>query len=128
MSLYRQNKDSDFVYRMVFQDKDGNAPVIPGKVTVVFSTEAGQGSFTAKYNPSGECSGCRKADGGLDVFLPLSRCPIGKGRLIITTTIEIPGEEFPDGVRYVRTKTTTDILLWDGATDGSFSVTGSVVL
>lgn len=128
MSLLRLNRNSDFVYHITFPDNGGKESPILGKISIVFSTETGQGSFSAKYDPSGECSGCKEVEDGLDVYIPLSRHPIGAGRLIVTITFEIPGEGFPEGVRYSSTKVTTNVFLWDGPSDGSVSINGSVVL
>lgn len=126
MSLHRQNKNGDFVYHVQFIDGNGEASTVPSKVTIELSTETGKGSFVAEYDAEGESSGCRKSGDGLDLFIPLSRTPIGTGRMLAKITAHIHRDGFSSNEQNICTKTTTNVLLWDGPSDGAISIEGSV--
>lgn len=128
MSLHRQNKNGDFIYHVKFVDKNGSAAGVPDSVTIELSTEAGRDAFTAKYDAQGKSSGCKASGDGLDIFVPLSRHPIGSGRMLVKTTVHIPMDGFSSGTQNICMKTTSDVLLWDGNSDGSMSIEGSVVI
>lgn len=128
MSLHRQNKNGDFVYHINFLDADGHVSGVPENVSIEFSTESGHDSFTAERHAGGTCSGCKVSGDGLDVFIPLSRRPIGAGRMLAKTTVRRTSEDFPSGVQNICVKTTTNVLLWDGNSDGAPTIEGNVVL
>lgn len=127
MSLHRQNKNGDFVYHINFLDEDGHVSGVPENVSIEFSTESGHDSFTAERHADA-CSGCKVSGDGLDVFIPLSRRPIGAGRMLAKITVRRASEDFPSGVQNVCVKTTTNVLLWDGNSDGAPTIEGNVIL
>lgn len=106
----------------------GFASSLPDKITIELSTDTGQGVFVAKYDAEGKSSNCRVAGEGLDIFVSLSRNPIGTGRMNIKTTIHVPFEGFSAGTQNICTKTTTNVLLWDGPSDGTFTIEGTVII
>lgn len=128
MSLHRQNKNGDFVYHIDFINAAGNVTSVPDSATIELSTESGRASFTAEFNNEGESTGCRKSGDGLDVFVPLSRTPIGTGRMLAKITVHRASEDFPSGIQNICIKTTTNVLLWDGSSDDAISIQGEVVL
>lgn len=127
MSLHRQNKNGDFVYHVDLRIP-GFASSLPDKITIELSTDTGSGVFVAKYDAEGKSSNCRVAGEGLDIFVSLSRNPIGTGRMNIKTTIHVPFEGFSTGTQNICTKTTTNVLLWDGPSDDTFTIEGTVII
>lgn len=126
MSLHRQNKNGDFVYHVDFHFP-GSANILPDKITVELSTEAGPGVFVATYDAEEKSSNCRASGEGLDIFVSLSRNPIGTGRMLIKVTTHVPFEGFSTNTQNICTKTTTNVILWDGPSDGAFTVEGTAI-
>ena len=128
MNLHRQNKNGDFIYHISFLDASGAPSSVPDDVSIELSTETGLGVFLAEYHANGQSSNCKASSGGLDIFVSLSRHPIGSGRMLVKVTKHVVVEGFDADVQNVCTKTTTDVLLWDGNSDGVLSVKGSIVI
>ena len=128
MSLLRQNKNGDFIFHINFLDAEGKTAEVPKDVTIELSTESGPDSFTAEFKDGGDCSGCKRAGDGLDIFVPLSRHPIGSGRMLVKITVHQSSDGFPSGTQNICTTTTTGVLLWDGNSDGAITIAGNVVI
>lgn len=128
MSLHRQNKNGDFVYHIDFINAAGNVAPVPSSATIELSTENGRSSYKAEFKKDGESSGCKRSGDGLDVFIPLSRTPIGSGRMLAKITIHRESEDFPSGIQNICIKTTTNVLLWDGSSDDAISIQGEIIL
>lgn len=122
-----QNKDGDFILRVNFLDSNNAPAQIPDTVEIRISADRGTGVFEAVYQADGECKNCRLAESGVDVFVSLSRNPIGKGRIIVETISHIHDDSFPSGERLQRSVASTSVFLWDGASDGGICVTGQII-
>lgn len=127
MSLHRQNKNGDFIYHINFLDENGEKTAAPDRATIILSTECGPGTFVAKFQKDGKCYGCKESGDGVDVFVSLSRNPIGSGRMLAEVIVHKQVEGFASGTQNLPTKTTTDVLLWDGPSDNTFTVEGRIV-
>lgn len=125
--MCRQNKNGDFIFHVDFIDGKGNVAAVPENVTIELSTEFGQETFTATVSKE-KSSGCKRSGDGLDIFVPLSRHPIGTGRMIAKIIRQLAAEDFPDGIQRLCEKVTTNVLLWDGNSDGATTIKGNVVL
>ena len=128
MTTLHQNKNGDYVFHLSFQGKDGNPIVPPQALDIRLSTDGGNTYFTAQFRADGNSSGCKMASDGIDVFVALSRNPIGTGRLMLETVSHIQDDNFPDGERRVSSKVSTPVVLWDGPSDGDINIHGTIIL
>lgn len=128
MSIQHQNKRGDFVYRLSFTDQNGNTVDPPRRLSIKLTTAEGVGSFVAEYKDGGDCTRCKRVSGGIDVFVSLSRQYIGAGRMILETVSFLQDERFDGGEKRVASKSSTSVVLWDGASDNDSIVTGTIIL
>ena len=109
-------------------NEDGSVNGVPEHATIKLSTPSGADSFVAEYNSAGESKHCKAAEDGIDVFVSLSRHPIGTGRMTIEVIRHIHNTDFDSEIMNICQKTTTPVVLWDGPSDGDVSIVANVVI
>lgn len=128
MNTQRQNKRGDFVFHIIFRNREGVATEPPAFLEIRLMTEESAGAFAAEYREGGPCTRCRKATDGIDVFVSLSRAPIGGGRMLLETVSHIEDPNFEGGEKRIVSRIYTPVFLWDGPSDGDTVISGTIIL
>lgn len=117
--MIRQNHKSDFTIVEYFREKDSSGNIIdrpvPDRVRLEFLTLSNKGRFIAERRGTDYVNCALGSDGkSLEVFIPLSRCYLGTGELRVIMTEYIDDQDFPDGIKEVKTTANCGVLLWRG--------------
>lgn len=126
--MKRQNFRSDLTLKVAMSrpedsGKDGQVE-IPEHVRLEFFVPDGRAVITAERNGD-RTTLCKLSEDKmtLEVYLPLSRRPLGIGSLMMVITEYSQAGGFPDDVKEIHSPVLTGIQLWKGASDGGSSVT-----
>lgn len=126
--ITRQNNKGDFVLHLSFLDGAGAPAAVPSHLEINLTTDLRAGVFRAEFLRDGACEHCKESGDGIDVFVALSRCFIGSGRMVIETVEHLPDQNFEGGERLVRSRRTLPVLLYEGPSDGGLVVVGQIAL
>ncbi len=126
-----QNYKSDFLMvEKFYRDKDRSEQMpVPEHVVLSYFTARRENSFRAERNGA-YCSACQVSEDGMDllVYLPLSRCPVGRGELLKVVTEVVDDDNYPSGVKLSRVPQKTGVFLYDGVSDSDGAVISESVL
>ena len=110
-------------------DGGGGQVAIPEHIRLEFFVPDGRAMITAERNGS-DTTLCRLSEDGmsLKVFLPLSRNPLGTGKLMMVMTEYSSAAGFPDDIVELHNPTEMGIMLWKGASEvgGDYGISSSI--
>lgn len=126
--MKRQNFRSDLTLKVAMSRPEDSGKYgqveIPEHVRLEFFVPDGRAVITAERNGN-RTTLCKLSEDKmtLEVYLPLSRRPLGIGSLMMVITEYSQAGGFPDDVKEIHSPVLTGIQLWKGASDGGSSVT-----
>lgn len=127
MPIRRQNCSADFILTERFY-QNGTLISVPSRLELRYYTEERPDAVFLADRNGNTCNRCKVSNDGksLSVYLSLSRNPIGRGRLLRSATVITSNADFPDGIKKVTSPAPVDVILWEGASDDSMEVVGTV--